>query len=514
MTGVSERSVPVSWLVGRKSLNLRVVAGFGQVDRRMHWAHSIELSDPIPWLRGGELVLTTGLRLSSDSDQLRHYVRGLDAAGVSAIGFGVGLSHAEVPRQLIEEANRIGMPVLEVPLETSFVAVIAEVTDRLAELEYEGVVRASRALPKMARAALQRGGPGVVRELAEVLAGEVALVGGAGTLITAWPTTQGDIVGTALRRLGRDGLDNIAMSSVSTGTWGTVTVQALRLGDRTHGHLVVTVPHERIEPTDQMLLGHAVSLIAMELEKPRRLRDEQSGMNALLLSMLLDGTLSRETAGEYLRMAGMPDGPLGVMVVGGMSEEAVVASVERALLSRALPRFATTRGTDTVLLLPGELADLVEDVHAALFGADRSGGHAGYCAADNVGRIAEALRLASSAARSAEARRTTLIHAADLSGAALMTDPVVRASFETFAERRLAPLAERDQTTGSELVRTLRVFLEQHGQMEAAAGVIGVHRHTLRSRLERIRDVLDVDLDSAGVRAELLMALHCWSGSK
>jgi purine catabolism regulator len=52
------------------------------------------------------------------------------------------------------------------------------------------------------------------------------------------------------------------------------------------------------------------------------------------------------------------------------------------------------------------------------------------------------------------------------------------------------------------------VWLAAHGQWEAAAGRLGVHRHTLRKRIRRAAELLDRDLDSPGVRAELWLALH------
>ncbi|MGW1554756.1 helix-turn-helix domain-containing protein, partial [Streptomyces sp. NPDC002346] len=77
-------------------------------------------------------------------------------------------------------------------------------------------------------------------------------------------------------------------------------------------------------------------------------------------------------------------------------------------------------------------------------------------------------------------------------------------------EDRLAPLADHDARQGTELVASLRAFLENHGQWEAASAALGVHRHTLRARVERVQLLLPADLESAHVRAELLLALSAW----
>ncbi|MFD9129798.1 PucR family transcriptional regulator ligand-binding domain-containing protein, partial [Kitasatospora sp. NPDC059571] len=152
--------VPVRWLVARRDLGLVVLAGAAGLDRRATWAHSIELADPGPWLAGGELLLTTGLRLPADPAGQRRYVDGLVAAGVAALGFGTGLTHDTVPPALVEAAEAAGLPLLRVPLPTPFVAVTRALMERLADLRYEDAVRAVRSQPRMTRAALRGGAAG------------------------------------------------------------------------------------------------------------------------------------------------------------------------------------------------------------------------------------------------------------------------------------------------------------------------------------------------------------------
>ncbi|WP_447003042.1 PucR family transcriptional regulator [Saccharothrix isguenensis] len=70
-----------------------------------------------------------------------------------------------------------------------------------------------------------------------------------------------------------------------------------------------------------------------------------------------------------------------------------------------------------------------------------------------------------------------------------------------FAAVLLAPLDDV-------LRRTVRVWLSCHGQADPAATRLGVHRHTVRNRIRRVEELLGRSLESAGVRAELWLALH------
>ena len=87
-----------------------------------------EQEDPQRFLNGGELVLTTGHAPAQRPEQ-RRFVRQVQRAGAVGIGFGIGLTHDAVPPALIAEANRWGLPVVEVPYETPFIAIGKLVAD-------------------------------------------------------------------------------------------------------------------------------------------------------------------------------------------------------------------------------------------------------------------------------------------------------------------------------------------------------------------------------------------------
>ena len=76
---------------------------------------SSELADPGPFLEGGEILLTTGLETGAWHDQWDGYVRRLADAGVAAVGFAIGLTHAETPAALAAACRRHQLNLFEVP---------------------------------------------------------------------------------------------------------------------------------------------------------------------------------------------------------------------------------------------------------------------------------------------------------------------------------------------------------------------------------------------------------------
>ncbi|TVL94389.1 PucR family transcriptional regulator [Streptomyces sp. SAJ15] len=91
----------------------------------------------------------------------------------------------------------------------------------------------------------------------------------------------------------------------------------------------------------------------------------------------------------------------------------------------------------------------------------------------------------------------------------LLADDAVRA----FADGMLRALRDHDATGRGDLVASLRAWLSRHGQWDAAAADLGVHRHTLRYRMRRVEEILGRSLDDPDVRMELWLALKATASS-
>src|SRR5919107_927481 len=94
-------AISLAALLGVNSLKLSK-AGVAETTwhQDINWVAVTELEDPQRFINGGELILTTGLRLKSAPEQ-RRFVRQVQRAGAVGIGFGVGLSHDAVPPALL-----------------------------------------------------------------------------------------------------------------------------------------------------------------------------------------------------------------------------------------------------------------------------------------------------------------------------------------------------------------------------------------------------------------------------
>ena len=87
---------------------------------------------------------------------------------------------------------------------------------------------------------------------------------------------------------------------------------------------------------------------------------------------------------------------------------------------------------------------------------------------------------------------------------AMSDDP---AELERFYLDTIAPLVAYDEQYGTELVHTLEAFLANDGSMAATYKQLFTHRHTIRYRLERVKELTTLDVNSTDGRERLGLGL-------
>jgi PucR family transcriptional regulator, purine catabolism regulatory protein len=117
-------------------LGLSLVSGQAAASTHVRFVHSTELADPTPWLKGGELLLTTGLALTGPKSQ-RELVQNLAEHDIAGLGFGTGFSHKRIPAALLSAARQREFPLFEVPYELPFIAITERAFAQLLDERYE-----------------------------------------------------------------------------------------------------------------------------------------------------------------------------------------------------------------------------------------------------------------------------------------------------------------------------------------------------------------------------------------
>ena len=494
-------------------LSLRPCGGADGAGNAIRWVHVSELEDPTPWLRGGELLLTTGMGVGDTPARQRAYLRRLADAGLAGLGFGTGFSFAKVPRALCTAADRAGFPLFEVPYDVPFIAITEAVFSRLSgeQLEvFQGTLEAQGALT---HAVLQgEGADGIARVLAAAVRGWALALDLHGNPIAAAPASAAGRAGRLwgeVRAARSEGERGNGFSVSLLDRSDHVALQPIDARGRVEGFLAVG-KREPLGQLDRLVASHAVSLLAIELSKMRSVADAERRIRGDFLDALVRGDLEAAQAEQGLRRFGFdPEAIVSVAAVSGPGPVDDLARVAEEVLSRGDGGFLTAPREDHLYLLvspdgDGWPASLQRAISERL-GTEVVMGAGSAVAPSLAGR---SFREASYALQICRMDGRSVADFASLGTYRLLLSLQEPDALRAFTESVLAPLDRYDAEAGGELITSLGAFLEHNARWEPASAELFVHRHTLRYRMRKVEELTGRDLASAHDRTEFWLALR------
>ncbi|WP_127792254.1 PucR family transcriptional regulator [Agromyces sp. LHK192] len=510
----------VQILLDRPELGLRLLTPVdalapAALDAPVAWAHSSDLADPTPFLDAEHVLLTTGTQFGADAGAddpagFDAYVARLHDAGVAALGFGTEVIRDGTPALLIEACAKHGLPLFEVPYRVPFIRVVRTVADLNAADANARQAWAMQAQRAISLAALRPDGLGAtIAELSNRLGAWVGLIDAAGTLDREAPAGGmgqpwlGEIVGEArsvLRRGQR--ASRVLDAGASVGDPRRVTLQTLGAGGALRGVLAIG-DSPQLDSAGREVVTAVIALAGLALEQNRDLDRARGHLRSGLLRSILAGEveLAAEVADEM--WGALPRTPLRVAVVDARPEhtDRLTEYLELRVDERDGRLFFGRAGDRVVVLLEqsdAALADEVAEEFEAAVGIS-----------DPIPSMQQAAAAHEQALRAVERAReqgAVVVAFEEISRQGVLAF-LARTDARAVAQATLAPLTEHDASNGTALVETVRVWLEHGGQFDATAGRLGLHRHTVRSRIAQAERLLGRDLSGFHARADLWAAL-------
>ena len=529
-------SVTLRELVEETEFKLRVLhaADGGALDRPLVWAHSSDLVDPTPWLEAGQLLLTDGMQfavpeaLGSDGttdlsdagsrspvsatatvrfqslaseDVFDAYVARLREADVAVLGFATEVIHAAVPADLVAACRRHGLTLVEVTERTPFIGIIRYLADQRALEQRARLEWSLQAQRKLARAALRPGGLGAILvELERQLESWVALYDSTGLRVEARtriqvPETEAPeverMVQSLLARGGRSG-------ARLHGEGGDVTLQTVGQHGQLRGVLAVG-GRAPLDLAGNDLVASAIGHASIALEQNRELDAARGHLRVGLLELLLAGEMEVATRTAGTVWGKLPEAPIRVTQVRGCEPgQALLDRLERLAGSGGEPLFFAAREQELIAIVPAAGgANLFEALNDAGFSAGASA----------PGGWPELPRLLSEARKATERSTPTrpLVRFEELATTGML-GALEAADGRVTARRVLQPLLEHGEQ--GLLLETLAAWTEGNCAWDPVAKSLGIHRHTLRSRVSTAEQLLGVDLQTFAGRAEVWAAMR------
>lgn len=119
--------------------DFKVIAGKNGLNQIVNSITIIDSPNPFPWSKGGEIVLSSGYIFKSHYDEFSEILVKMQQSGIVALFIKVKRFFDELPKEIIELANEIDFPIVEVPLEMAFIDVINPTLSKIVHMQSEAL---------------------------------------------------------------------------------------------------------------------------------------------------------------------------------------------------------------------------------------------------------------------------------------------------------------------------------------------------------------------------------------
>src|SRR5215213_9561591 len=318
-----------------------VIAGADALDRELRWAHVIEMADPSDLLKGGELVLTTGIGAGEQERDQTRWIASLLEQGVAAVAVELGSTWRErVPDPVVRACGDAGVPLVAFRRQVRFIEITEAVHSAVLNRQFELLRRGEEIHRRFTELILHgRGVPEILAELASAVASPVVLEDAGHELVYYVSGRYGDDVALAAWA------DLHRAEDRGETPEGAILVD-VRLMDSSWGRLIAVAIDEPLDAFDRVATERAALAVAIDLLGQQHEEHLRARSRGAFLSDLADDRVDEADARRRAEALGFPG--------SGRGDLLPVAAAWRGTRIAAHPR---GRGSDalTWTRLSGEL---------------------------------------------------------------------------------------------------------------------------------------------------------------
>lgn len=504
-TGTIIHGVSVGEVLGVSTLaEARLIAGESGLGRIVQRLNVMEVPDILSWVKPHELLLTTGYPLRNTPQSLDRLVADLDERGLAALAIKLGRYVDELPDEMVEQADRLGFPLILLPNDVGFDDILNQVLTDILNRQAAVLVRAEEAHRALVQVVLNGGGLNeVAAEVSALLDVAVAALDGTGrVLASAGPPEH-----------------VAAMRDQGPGTFASVPVVA---GGHHHGRIVAFSPAGAIRDSDIGILERAATVAALVVTRQEAVNAVESKYRADFLRDVLTGragsaerirTRARAFGWDLERRMTVAVAELDPESDERSAQDRLVVSWTNAMRRHDLRGAVAGFSHEVVAVIDASLdaARVAKDAASAFadaLPATFSTGTSRVCTGPET--LPEAYSQALKAARVGRQLHGpgAVAHFDQLGVYRLLSLVNDTDELHAFVRETLGPLASDDDAENADLRRTLQVLLETNLNVAETARRLHFHYNTLRYRIGKLERLLGNFTDDPHLRLNLTLALH------
>lgn len=527
----------------------KVVAGEQGLENIITLVNIMEVPEVTRWLKGGELLVTAGFALKENAELWRGFIYDLAAKGVAAFGMKPGQYFDNIPEDMIEYANEIGMPLIELPRDLPYMDFMVPIFEILISDQLARLKKTEQIHNRLLEIVLNGNGlPSVCHTLVELVGNPVLILDGKGDLLAnAWPPESNEFTPEAYeekllaqlvqvkdRLLALNPHQQQRLVLQLDNRDQSLVLVRIDVNGSLNGFLAIPEVRRVLDSQDMMAVEHASTIVALEFLKQQIVYETEKQIRVELLEDIISGNFRFEE--DVIRRAGHLNFNLtGRTIVFILQFELMGQKAQNERLMHQLKKefyqfvqsyMKDVLGGSMLLTKSDSIIGLVRiPNHDDLvlvrktmpeLKAKAEAKWPKLALSIGIGRSVEAVRQikksyeeAMDALRIAgfmyEERSVTFFE--DLGPFSFLFELEESSAMHKFCERTLGPVFAHDRQNNSELIMTLRNYFLNDCNLRIASEQLFIHKNTVLYRIRKVEELTGLKFSNPEHRFNLQLGL-------
>lgn len=474
----------------------KLLGGEKGLDRMVRYVDILEVPDGYRWMREGELILTTGYPIRHDPALFPQLVEQL--AHVNGAGLVIKPERfiPAIPQEMVDKGNVHDLPIIQIPIGMSYIDITNAVMEQILDKQ-TALLRRSEEINKMwTNLVLANSGIQVVADhVAELVQSPIWVIDRSGEILVSSPS-------------------HLPFKPTAKTLEWEITVDK-----KTMGKLIVAA--EQLDDWELVCIEHARLVFSLELMRRKTAYDTEARLRGNFIEELLLGIpLSRlEVENRGRQLGFQPEWQWEVCMIEAEKQlvddqlpivNEIMERVHEESRDRNVRSHVQKQG-DRLLLLLSTKSDADMSKMRHLHGQDKlewneilapflnkcSNLRVGFGTKCSLWKIqrsyVEAKKAMVIGSRLDHAQRVFSFEQFEMFD--LLLESREHVNFDRLIEKKIGKLADYDRQNDTNLVTTLYYYVATGGSLIETANRLYIHRNSVKYRMDRIKEIAEVDLD-------------------
>lgn len=531
----------------------RIIGGESGLDRLITSVNQMDAPDFVNWTKENQFIVTTGYFIRNDVNEQKQLIIDLNEKKCAGLGIKVRRFFRTIPQHMIDLADREGIPLIEISHEDNISEIMNEIMREILVRQARKIERSHEIHDRFTEVALTGGG---LNEIAELLSGfvhnSVSICDTNWKNIGIFECANSNIPLSALLPLeypvdmgliqknldqGKKFLEiNIILNEQTIKR----IIYPIMHNKRLYGYITIWENLTQISDLDIVAVEHAATVAGLELLRNKAFSEMRSRMKNDFFNDFLNGQIkSREILAkrgsafginsnqEYVCMVLDVDNFTKLYLENFSGSESQAENLKRRLgvlvdeviADNNVKAVSYCQSDQVVILLqknvhePGmreSTKQLASEIKNHIYKNT-----SGFTISIGIGVLKEALYVHESYASAMEAikigsklklKKDSLLYFDDFFIEHLLSSMDLSRLKILYLDT-IAKLEEFDERNKMDLVKSLSTYFQCNYNLSEAAKEMYIHRNTLTYRLDKIKEILNIDINKYNNLLKLQLAL-------